>query len=202
LFAAIIAALGMTADGLAEGLYAVRHRFSARAASIGYAIGAAVGWFYNLVTPITFTVESITIATRAVKKPPQILYVVALSAVPSIVLGLLGLYSTFVNWLDPGVVAGVVAGVGVILAGVGVGYIRDRPFVAVPSVTAGVVGYALTDNLVAVILVSLAAGTTACHLVPDRLRWGAEENGEQGAEDVADADEDSDKQRIRIIPFD
>lgn len=59
MFAAIVAALGMTADGMAEGIYAVRHRFSARAASIGYAIGAVVGWFYQVVTPITFTVESI-----------------------------------------------------------------------------------------------------------------------------------------------
>ncbi|MDK3256057.1 hypothetical protein [Blastococcus capsensis] len=200
MFAAIIAALGMTADGLAEGLYAVRHRFSARAASIGYAIGAGVGWFYNVVTPITFTVESIAVATRAVKKPPQILYVVALSAVPSIVLGLFGLYSTFVNWLDPAVVAGVIAGVGVILAGVGVGYVRERPYIAVPAVAAGVVGYVLTDNLVVVILASMAVGTAARYLVPERLQDKAKSDGESGDDGDTDG-EDAEEPGVGLIPF-
>ena len=39
MFAAIMAAVGMCADGVAEGMYAARHRFSARAAGLGYAIG-------------------------------------------------------------------------------------------------------------------------------------------------------------------
>jgi len=133
MFAAIIAALGMTADGLAEGLYAVRHRFSARAASLAYAIGAILGWFYQVVTPVTFTVESAVVATQSVKTTPQVFYVVVISALPSIVLGLFGWYSAFIEWLDPAVVAGVIAGVGVILTKVALGYVRDWPVVAAPG---------------------------------------------------------------------
>lgn len=187
MFGAIIAALGMTADGLAEGLYAIRHRFRARAASIGYAIGAALGWFYQVVTPVTFTVESITVASHSVKKPPQIFYVVALSAVPSIVLGLFGWYSAFVEWLEPAVVAGVIAGVGIILTRVGVGYLRERPAVAVPSVLVGLAAYAVTENLVLVIIVSTLAGTAARYLLPDRLQPGAAEHRNQDR----DADQES-----------
>ncbi|MBA2557837.1 MAG: hypothetical protein H0V12_10925 [Chloroflexi bacterium] len=86
-FGSILTAVGMTADGVAEGLYAIRHGFSARAAGVAYAIGAVVAWLYNAVAPITFTVESITVATRTATKRPQILYIVALSAIPSIALG-------------------------------------------------------------------------------------------------------------------
>jgi hypothetical protein len=77
------------------------------------------------VTPITFTVESIIVATRSAQRRPQILYIVAFSAIPSIVLGLRGLYSAFVNWISPAVIGGVIAGVGIILAGVGVDYLRE-----------------------------------------------------------------------------
>lgn len=191
MFGAIIAALGMTADGLAEGLYAVRHRFSARVASVAFAIGAALGWFYQVVTPITFTVESITVAAQSVKKPPQIFYVVALSAVPSVALGLLGLYSSFVSWLDPAVVAGVIVGVGVILTRVGVGYLRERPAVAVPAVVAGLLVYALTENLVLVILASMILGTVARYVLPQRFQPGAkEEEVGAGEEEEEEAEEE------------
>lgn len=186
MFGAIMAALGMTADGLAEGLYAIRHRFRARAASIGYLIGAALGWFYQVVTPVTFTVESVTVASHSVKKPPQIFYVVALSAVPSIILGLFGWYSTFVEWLEPAVVAGVIAGVGIILTKVGVGYLRERPAVAIPSVVGGLITYAITENLVIVIIVSGIAGTAARYLLPDRFQPGAAKNQEQDKDAEAD----------------
>lgn len=214
MLSAIIAAVGMTADGMAEGLYAVRHRFSARAASIGYAIGAVLGWFYNVVTPITFTVESITIATRTVKTRPQILYVVALSAVPSIILGLFGLYSSFVAWLDPSAVAGVIVGVGIILARVGVEYLRGTPVVAVPAAVAGVGAFALTDNLVVVILASMVAGTAARYVVPDRLKpavddeAGEEDDGQEddGGEepDAGSGDregKDADEQGMHLVPL-
>lgn len=213
MFGAIIAALGMTADGLAEGLYAVRHRFSARAASVGYAIGALLGWFYQVVTPVTFTVESITVASHSVKKPPQILYAVALSAVPSIILGLFGLYSAFVDWLEPAVVAGVIAGVGIILTRVGLKYLRDHPAAAVPSVAAGVLTFALTDNLVFVIVASMAAGTAAIYLLPKRFQPGAteEDNPEEKQEREQEQEEARDNgQRkrpgwlghgIHLIPF-
>ena len=205
MLAAIVAALGMTADGMAEGMYALRHRFSARAASIGYAIGAALGWFYNVVTPITFTVESITIATRMARKPPQILYIVALSAVPSIVLGLLGLYSSFVSFLDAAVVAGVIVGVGVILAGVGVDYLRDRPVVAVPAALGGVLAYALTDNLVVVIFASMVAGTAARYALPERWQPAVDDqpgdNGDDGQDDGGRQRDASGDRGLHLIPL-
>lgn len=199
MFGAIIAAVGMTADGLAEGLYAARHRFSARAASVGFAIGAALGWLYQAATPITFTVESITVATQSVKKAPQIMYVVALSALPSIALGLLGLYSSFVRWLDPAVVAGVIVGVGVLLTRVGVQYLRDRPAVAAPAVVAGVLVYAFTENLVLVIIASMVIGTLARYVLPHRVQpgIGREPEQQQGADSEGD-DHGSTQQRSRF----
>jgi AGZA family xanthine/uracil permease-like MFS transporter len=190
MFASIIAALGMCADGVAEGLYALRHRFSPRAAGIGYAIGAVVAWLYDAVTPITFTVESITIATREAKKPPQILYIVALSAVPSIILGATGLYSEFVGLLDRSVVAGVIAGVGIILARVGFGYISERPWLAGLATLTGVAAYALTQNLVYVIVASIVTGTAVEWIGFKWLGMGGQGDSE-GAERQAESDEES-----------
>lgn len=209
MFGSIIAALGMTADGLAEGLYAVRHRFRARAASVGYAIGAVLGWVYQVVTPITFTVESITVASRSVKKPPQIFYVVALSAIPSIILGLFGWYSAFIEWLSPAVVAGVITGVGIILTRVGAGYLKERPAVAIPSVAAGVLTYALTSNLVYVIVASMIAGTAARYLLPDRFQPGKNIDHNQDEDQSRDVDDEGERgnwasrlvKGIRPIPF-
>lgn len=207
MFAAILAALGMTADGLAEGLYAVRHRFSARVVTVAYAVGAVFGWLYQVVTPLTFTVESITVAAQSVKKRPQLFYVVALSALPSVVLGLTGLYSTFVEWLNPGVVAGVIAGVGIILTRVSLGYLRERPAVAVPSVLGGMVLYALTENLVFVIVASIVLGTVARYLLPEQFQPGAKrDEGDDESEEETTADGDRSQRgrfgkRLRPIPL-
>lgn len=185
MIASILAALGMCADGVAEGLYAIRHGFSARAAAVAYGIGAVLAWTGSLVTPVTFTVESITIATRSARDRSQILFIVALSAIPSIILGATGLYSTFVGLLEPAVIAGIIAGVGIILAGVGVSYLRERPVVAGSSTLAGAAAWALTDNLVAVILASVLVGTVAG-------RAAAATGLAGGAADASEGDDEED----------
>lgn len=194
----------MCADGVAEGLYALRHRFNPRAAGIGYAIGAVIAWLYGAVTPITFTVESITVATREAKRPPQILYIVALSAVPSIILGATGLYSRFVALLDRSVVAGVIAGVGIILARVGFGYIRERPWLAGLATLAGVAAYALTQDLVYVIVASIAVGT-AVEWIGFRWLGKSKEDTEEaeGQEDEGAAGEESEQEpaRFGLLPL-
>ncbi|MDY9925706.1 hypothetical protein [Methanosarcina sp.] len=180
---AIIAAVGMCADGVAEGMYAIRHKFSARAAGLGYAIGAALVWFYGAVTPITFTVESITVATRTAQTRPQIMYIVVLSAIPSIILGLFGLYSDFVGILDEAVIGGIIAGVGIILTEVGAGYVKEKVHTAGLSTLGGVVAYLLTENLVWVIVASVVLGTLAERYMPERFRKENEGNGEEDSQE-------------------
>lgn len=202
MIATILAALGMTADGVAEGLYAIRHGFSARVAAVGYAIGAAIVWLSNAVTPLTFTVESIAVATRTAKERPQILYIVVLSAIPSIVLGALGLYSTLVGLLDPAVIAGTIGGVGIILTGVGVDYIKTRPLVAGSSTLVGFGIYLFTEDLVLVIIGAVLVGTLVSRFVPGslerRLRGVSEEEEGEEEEGAAEPPDDS----FRPITFD
>jgi adenine/guanine/hypoxanthine permease len=208
----VLAALGMTADGVAEGLYAIRHGFSARVAAVGFAIGAVIVWFANAATPLTFTVESIAVATRTVKERPLIFYVVALSAIPSIILGVTGLYSQLIELLNPSVIAGTIGGVGIILTGVGVDYLKQRPFVAGGSTLVGFAAYLLSEDLVLVIIAGVGTGTALHHLLPDRfqkLGTGAGEDDEaedEGSEkDEADEEdgggESSKKGSFRPIPF-
>jgi adenine/guanine/hypoxanthine permease len=205
----VLAALGMTADGVAEGLYAIRHGFSARVAAVGFAIGAVIVWFANAATPLTFTVESIAVATRTVKERPLIFYVVALSAIPSIILGLTGLYSQLIELLDPSVIAGTIGGVGIILTGVGVDYLKQRPLVAGGSTLVGFAAYLLTEDLVLVIISGVSTGTALHHLLPERfqkLGAGAGEDDEaadEGSEEdeEAGAGESSEQGSFRPIPF-
>lgn len=209
MFAAILAALGMTADGMAEGLYAIRHGFSARVAAVGFGIGAALVWFTNAVTPLTFTVESIAVATRTVKERPLIFYVVVLSTIPSIILGVTGLYSELVALLDPAVIAGTIGGVGIILTGVGVDYIKQRPIVAGASTVVGFGVYLLTEDLVLTIIGAVVVGTALHHVMPERFRdlsfagGGAEDEADDDSTSEEDADEeDKEQDAFRPIPFD
>lgn len=192
----VIAAAGMCADGVAEGMYAARHKFSAKAASIGYAIGAVLAFFFQSVTPITFTVESITVATRTATERPQILYIVALSAIPSILLGVTGLYSTFVEYLNDAVIGGIIAGVGIILTGVGADYIKAKSFVAGSSTLAGVATYLYTENLVWVIVTSVIVGTLVHRYVPEKfkLKKGDEKNNKENNKGNNKEDKNEDEQ--------
>ncbi|MPZ23219.1 MAG: hypothetical protein GEU28_06690 [Dehalococcoidia bacterium] len=189
---------------MAEGLYAARHRFSARATAAGYALAAGIATLYSSVTPATFTVESITVATHTVKERPLILYVVILSAIPSIILGVLGLYSELIDLLNPSVIAGVIAGVGLILTKVGVQYIGERPLVAGTSTLTGFIAYLVTTDLVVVIVSAMAVGT-AISFVPSRLLPGPVGRG-QGKEKEQENDNKSDGEQaeepgMRLTPL-
>lgn len=202
MIATLLAAFGMCADGVAEGLYAIRHGFSARAAAVGYAIGAVVVWLSNAVTPLTFTVESIAVATRTARKRPQIFYIVVLSAVPSIVLGALGLYSTLVGILSPAVIAGTIGGVGIILTGVGIDYLKSRPLVAGASTLVGVGAWFLFDDLVPVIIAGVAVGTAVHHLVPARLQMSSDDETDPEQDRETEGGEPEEGNRFRPVTLD
>ncbi|TDB91289.1 hypothetical protein E1264_02120 [Actinomadura sp. KC216] len=181
---AVVAALGMCADGIGEGLYAVRHGYRGRAAAIGFAIAAVLGALTRVVTPMNFTAESVAVATQAAKERPQIFYIVLLASVPTVVLGATGLYEPLIGLFDPGVVAGAVAGVGVLLASVGFGYIRDRRVAGGMSTVFGVAAFLLTEDLTVTVVASIASGSLAAHFLGARF-------GEEPDEEAPDAERPS-----------
>ncbi|MFF4415811.1 hypothetical protein ACFYY8_25055 [Streptosporangium sp. NPDC001559] len=158
MFDAILAALGMCADGLGEGLYAVRKGFRGRAMALGFAVAAVLTALTRIVTPLNFTVESVAVTTQGVKRAPQIYWVVVLSAVPTVVLGLLGLYEPLIGLFDKGVIAGTIAGVGIMLAATGVDYIRARKATGIASTVAGVGAFLLTGDLAITVVAAILAG--------------------------------------------
>ncbi|GII64672.1 xanthine/uracil permease [Sphaerisporangium krabiense] len=189
MFSAVLAALGMCADGLGEGLYAVHRGYRARAMAIGFALAAILTAVTRVVTPLNFTVESVAVATQSVKRTPQIYWVVVLSAVPTAVLGLLGLYEPLIELFDKGVIAGAVAGVGIMLAAAGVDYIRDRRATGIASTVAGVSAFLLTDDLAVTVVAAIAAGALVARFLGPRL---GDEPEEAEAPKV---------EKPRLIPF-
>ncbi|MBA2557836.1 MAG: hypothetical protein H0V12_10920 [Chloroflexi bacterium] len=71
----------------------------------------------------------------------------------------------------------MIGGVGIILTGVGVDYIKERPWMAGSSTAVGFTTYLPTDNLVRVIIGAVVVGSLVDRFLPDRLRPGTKDEG-------------------------
>ncbi len=118
-------------------------------------------------------------------------------------MGFFGWYSTIVEWLDRAVIAGAIAGVGIILTEVGASYIKQKPTVAGPSTLVGVLAYLVTEDLTIVIVAAVAVGTLIHHFLPARFRVGQGDEGPKQEEQREQKEEEDGggKGEFGLMPF-
>lgn len=161
----LVSIVGALADAIASGLIALYYGFLAFPTGIAFALAALLALVWGLVTPISFQAETIVLAGAMGKNLRERISIVLLCGVVMTGLGILGLLGAIVDYIGEIILAGMLAGVGVILVRTSIDIARDSLKAGIGSFLSALPVWFLTENLAYTVVVSLIAGTLVHHLI-------------------------------------
>lgn len=156
--AIMVAAVAVVINGIPQLAYATSLGFAPKPAAFAYLVGAAGNAITGSVTPIAAQAETLTVS-GLIKNMNQRVAALLLAAVVGITLGLTGSVTAIAEWAGTGVVLGMMAGVGLILAEVAYTMFISEKITAGASIMTALVVYALTKDVVWTIAASVVLST-------------------------------------------
>lgn len=156
--AIMVAAIAVVINGIPQLAYATSLGFAPKPAAFAYLVGAAGNAITGSVTPIAAQAETLTVS-GLIKNMNQRVAALLLAAVVGITLGLTGSVTAIAEWAGTGVVLGMMAGVGLILAEVAYTMFISEKITAGASIMTALVVYALTKDVVWTIAASVVLST-------------------------------------------
>ena len=160
----LLAVIAVIINGVPQLLYAQARGFALKPAGFAYLIGAIGNTLTGSVTPISGQAETITVASVK-KNLRNNVSSILLAAVIMIILGLCGGVSKIADFAGPAVIYGMMAGVGLILAGVSWDMFGQEKRITIVSVIAAIITYAIctitksANSVVWTIFVSVVVST-------------------------------------------
>lgn len=121
----ILGVVFVTVNGLTQLVFAQTQGFKLKPASIGLIIAAIFSGFLGLITPITGQSAMIALAGKTEERDQRVAALL-LSSVLMALLGITGSISLAIDFVGPAIMAGMMAGVGLMLTGVGTDFIVDK----------------------------------------------------------------------------
>ena len=175
----IMAVVFVGINGLTMLAFARTQGFRLKPSGLAFLAGGFMVLLAGLVTPISGQSAFLAVAGR-VEQEKQRVAALLIAAIASTILGLTGAISWIIEFAGPSVIAGMMAGVGLMLAQVGVDFVTDKQkgniIVGATSVISALVIFALfstpaspltsTHALVYTVAGSVAISTLVYWLVP------------------------------------
>lgn len=158
-FQDLLAALAVVVNGLPQGLLAMTYGFAAFPTALAFIVGPVGMLLFNQVAPISFQAESIVLAGKMGKDRSERLNIVFFTGISMVIIGGLGLLEPTIDFIGPSILNGMMAGVGIILAKVGIDMVKENKIAGGISLLTAVLTYFITNNLVYTIVVSVFASS-------------------------------------------
>lgn len=155
----VLTVVGGLFDGIASGLIALHYGFSPVASGIGFLVGALGAILWGLCTPVSFQAETIVLVAGLGKDLKERLSIVVIAGVIMAVVGGFGLMEATMAFIGDTILAGMLAGVGIILARSGVDLAKEHLPSGVISFVVAIGVFAFTDNVAYMIAASVICAT-------------------------------------------
>lgn len=165
--AILVAAVAVVINGIPQLAYATSLGFAPKPVAFAYLVGAAGNAVAGSVTPIAAQAETLTVS-GVIKNMRQRIAALLLAAIIGIAMGLTGSVTAIAEWAGEGVVLGMMAGVGLILAEVAFTMYLGQKITAGVSILTALVVFALTKDVVWTIASSVLLSTVVFALVLGR----------------------------------
>ncbi|WP_035289043.1 solute carrier family 23 protein [Clostridium sp. KNHs214] len=151
----ILSIFSVLLNGLPQGLLALSFGFASVPTAFAFVIGAAGNAITGSVVPISFQAETITLAGTMGDNLKERLSMIFYGGLIMAFIGLLGLMSKITDFIGPVITAGMMAGVGIMLAKVSIEMARKNKIIGYISIASGVITHLFTKDLVYTIAVSV-----------------------------------------------
>ena len=158
-FQDILAAIGVVINGIPQGILALSLGFAAFPTALAFGFSAIANAVTGSVAPISFQVESITVAGALGGNKRERISIILWAAVIMTVIGLFGWMNTLVDFMGNDITSGMMAGVGFILDRTAIKMTRSNNDVGWLSMISAILVYIFTKDLVYTILISVVLST-------------------------------------------
>ena len=160
----ILAAVGVVFNGIPMMIFAMSFGFLAKPTAIGYAIGSGGMLATGAVMPISIQAGTIALVGTMGNNIKERLSISLIAGLAMAVVGALGLIHVIMDFAGSRVVFGMQAGVGIILARVGIDMVKNNKFIGFISMATALLVYIPTQDLVYTIVASVIVASTASYL--------------------------------------
>lgn len=187
----VVAIVAVIINGVPQLLYAQSRGFALKPSGFAYLVGALGNLLTGSVTPISGQAETITVASVR-KNLRNNVSSILLATVIMVTLGLFGYITKISNFAGPAVVNGMMAGVGLILAGVSWDMFEKEKRVTLVSLASALLTFFLLhkngNKLVWTIFISVVVSTLD-FLLLQRRRVDVKAMMEEGRDQVVESQE-------------
>lgn len=157
----VLAAIAVVINGLPQGLLALTFGFAAFPTALAFLIGPIGMVAFGQIAPISFQAESIVLAGTLGKDRSERLNIVFFTGIGMAIIGGLGLLQPTIKFIGPAILNGMMAGVGITLAKVGIDMIKANKLVGGVSIASAILTFFISDNLVYTIVASVFISSLA-----------------------------------------
>ncbi|MGX7107676.1 NCS2 family permease [Hutsoniella sourekii] len=152
-----IAAVGALFNGIPQALMALSLGFAMAPTAFGFVVTSGINWLTGSVAPISFQAESVSMLGRLGDNRLERVSMMFWGSIIMLAIALTGTVNLIVDLLGQQVLAGMMAGVGIMLANIAISMVKGDPRNgALSMVIAGLV-YLLTHDLVWTVSLSVIA---------------------------------------------
>lgn len=161
----ILAAIGVVINGLPQGLLALSFGFASIPTAMAFIIGAIGCGLLNLVAPISFQAETITLAGTLGNNMRERLSMIFFGGAIMGLIGLFGFLEGIIDFIGPVITNGMMAGVGIMLTRVAINMTKENKPVGFSSIFTGLLIYVFTKDLVYTIVGSVILSSLVARLI-------------------------------------
>lgn len=151
----LLAAIGVVLNGLPQGIMAMTLGFAVFPTAFSFGLAALVNGVAGSVAPISFQAESLALTGHLGKDLRERTSIIFFGAGIMLIIGLTGSLTKIVALLGNQIMAGMMAGVGIMLAKIALQMSREQPHFGWLSIGLAAATYLVTKNLVWTIAVSV-----------------------------------------------
>lgn len=155
----LLAAIGVVINGIPQGILALSFGFAAFPTGLGFAFSAVANALTGSVAPVSFQVETITVAGTMGDNKRERVSLIFYAAIIMTAIGAFGLMDQLVNFIGVEITAGMMAGVGLILVKAAIDMAKANPSVGIISFVSALIVYIFTHDLVYTIVASVVLAT-------------------------------------------
>ncbi len=148
-------AIGVVLNGIPQGIMAMALGFVVFPTTFSFIFASAINGVFGSVAPVSFQAESLALTGNLGKTTRERTSIIFGGSLIMALIGITGTLTKIVGVLGNGIMAGMMAGVGIMLAKISVNMAKKERVAGLSSIGIAVLSYLITKDLVWTIVLSV-----------------------------------------------
>lgn len=148
-------AAGVVLNGIPQGIMAMALGFAVFPTMFSFVFVSAINGVFSSVAPVSFQAESLALTGKLGENTRERTSIIFGGSVIMAIIGVTGILTKIVDILGSGIMAGMMAGVGIMLAKIAIDMSRKDQITGLSSIAIATLTYLITKDLVWTIVLSV-----------------------------------------------